>query len=198
MTRENCLTLPWPVRVRHSRAAGNHRNSRNSLARFPATGKQVFGREDDFAFLDGAWADSQVNVVTSWLGRVWANPRWSTIGWGTWLLTIIVLQNSFLAGPSTGRAPVGALRRRMNFSTRLSLGLVTWTHGSERPGRRRTIGEAYRPSSNLIGPGRPGATAKSAGPPGRTAAGAFPSGAATRALCLQFRALRDYHQAGGR
>jgi hypothetical protein len=40
------------------------------VARLPVTGKEVFGREEDLAFLDGAWADSQVNVVSvvAWAG----------------------------------------------------------------------------------------------------------------------------------
>ena len=41
-----------------------------SVARLPITGSDVFGREEDIAFLDGAWADSHVNVVTvvAWAG----------------------------------------------------------------------------------------------------------------------------------
>ena len=41
-----------------------------SVARLPVTGKEVFGREEDLAFLDAAWADSQVNVVSvvAWAG----------------------------------------------------------------------------------------------------------------------------------
>jgi serine/threonine protein kinase len=35
-----------------------------SVARLPVTGSQVFGREEDIAFLDAAWASQQVNVVT--------------------------------------------------------------------------------------------------------------------------------------
>src|SRR5215831_16098808 len=35
-----------------------------SIARLPVTGSDVFGREDDIAFLDNAWANQQVNVVT--------------------------------------------------------------------------------------------------------------------------------------
>jgi len=35
-----------------------------SVARLPVTGSDVFGREEDIAFLDGAWANQQVNVVT--------------------------------------------------------------------------------------------------------------------------------------
>ena len=41
-----------------------------SVARLPVTGSDVFGREDDIAFLDNAWASQQVNVVTivAWAG----------------------------------------------------------------------------------------------------------------------------------
>jgi serine/threonine protein kinase len=41
-----------------------------SVARLPVTGSQVFGREDDLAFLSAAWANPQVNVVTivAWAG----------------------------------------------------------------------------------------------------------------------------------
>ena len=41
-----------------------------SVARLPVTGSDVFGREDDIAFLDDAWANQDVNVVTivAWAG----------------------------------------------------------------------------------------------------------------------------------
>ena len=41
-----------------------------SVARLPVTGSDVFGREDDIAFLDAAWANQHVNVVTivAWAG----------------------------------------------------------------------------------------------------------------------------------
>ena len=41
-----------------------------SIARLPVTGSDVFGREEDLAFLDAAWADPQVNVVSivAWAG----------------------------------------------------------------------------------------------------------------------------------
>src|SRR5208337_1961076 len=35
-----------------------------SLARLPVTGSDVFGREEDIAFLNDAWANQHVNVVT--------------------------------------------------------------------------------------------------------------------------------------
>jgi NACHT domain len=41
-----------------------------SLARLPVTGSDIFGREEDIAFLDRAWANQDVNVVTivAWAG----------------------------------------------------------------------------------------------------------------------------------
>src|SRR4029077_1200008 len=60
----------------------------------------------------------------------------SIIGSDGWLLTIIVPQRLFSAGPSTDRALVGALLPQMNFLMRLSAGLAIQIHGSERRGRR--------------------------------------------------------------
>jgi serine/threonine protein kinase len=41
-----------------------------SIARLPVTGSEVFGREEDIAFLDRAWVNKEVNVVTivAWAG----------------------------------------------------------------------------------------------------------------------------------
>jgi hypothetical protein len=41
-----------------------------SVARLPVTGKEVFGREEEIAFLNDAWANPQVNIVTivAWAG----------------------------------------------------------------------------------------------------------------------------------
>jgi serine/threonine protein kinase len=41
-----------------------------SVARLPVTGSDVFGREEDIAFLDDAWTNKDVNVVTivAWAG----------------------------------------------------------------------------------------------------------------------------------
>ena len=36
-----------------------------SIARLPVTGSDVFGREEDVAFLDRAWAKKDVNVITA-------------------------------------------------------------------------------------------------------------------------------------
>ena len=57
-----------------------------SVARLPVTGIDLFGREEDIAFLDAAWANEQGNIVTivawaavgkstlvsHWLGRMGA------------------------------------------------------------------------------------------------------------------------------
>jgi predicted ATPase len=47
-----------------------------SVARLPVTGRDVFGREEDIAFLDAAWANPQVNVVTT---VAWAGVGKSTL-----------------------------------------------------------------------------------------------------------------------
>jgi len=41
-----------------------------SVARLPIIGRDLFGREEDIAFLDRAWANKDVNVVTivAWAG----------------------------------------------------------------------------------------------------------------------------------
>ena len=82
-------------------------------------------------------------------GPVSGSRRSLTIGSDGWLLNIIVLRSSFLAGPSIDRAAVGTLRPRMNFLTRLSLGLEIQIHGSERHGRRA---KDWRSSSRIVEP----------------------------------------------
>ena len=62
-------------------------------------------------------------------GLVSGSPRSSIIGFDGWLLNIIVLRNSFLAGPSTDRVQLGGLRPQMNFLTLLLLGLEIQIHG---------------------------------------------------------------------
>src|SRR5260221_7520340 len=51
-----------------------------SVARLPITGSDVFGREEDLAFLDDAWANQHINVVTI---VAWAGVGKSTLvnGW---------------------------------------------------------------------------------------------------------------------
>src|SRR5215831_979898 len=77
------------------------------------------------------------------------NRPWSTIGSDDWLLNTIVLRNSYLAGLSTDRAPVAALRLPMNFLMPLFTGLAIQIHGSEQPGRKA------RDSRSSLGIGEP-------------------------------------------
>jgi hypothetical protein len=55
-----------------ARALGSRglRPEKISVARLPVTGSDLFGREEDIAFLDDAWANKEVNVVTivAWAG----------------------------------------------------------------------------------------------------------------------------------
>ena len=107
-----------------------------SVARLPVTGTDLFGREEDIAFLDDAWGNQHVNIVTIIAGLGSGSPRWSTIGSGGWQLKTTVPQSSFLAGLSTDKAPVGMLPRRMNFLTWLWSGLAMLTRDWERRGKR--------------------------------------------------------------
>ena len=71
ITRQSLQETPPAVS-----SAGTRRNPARlgprkiSLARLPVTGSDVFGREEDVAFLNDAWAKQQSNVVTivAWAG----------------------------------------------------------------------------------------------------------------------------------
>src|ERR1700736_5453845 len=66
---------------------------------------------------------SGYNWFRSLHGPVSGSPFSLTIGSEGWLLTIIVLRNSSLAGPFTHRATVGRLPLQANFLMRLFTGL---------------------------------------------------------------------------
>jgi tetratricopeptide (TPR) repeat protein len=57
-------------RVGTRKPPARHAPKKISLARLPVTGSDVFGREEDIAFLDCAWANRDVHVVTivAWAG----------------------------------------------------------------------------------------------------------------------------------
>jgi len=61
---------PVTSRVRTSGRAARLGPVEISIAGLPVTGGDLFGREEDIAFLDDAWANQQVNVVTvvAWAG----------------------------------------------------------------------------------------------------------------------------------
>jgi predicted ATPase len=71
ITRQSFQKIPPPesaVRTRRRQARSGPKKI--SVARLPVTGSDVFGREEDIAFLEGAWANQHVNVVTivAWAG----------------------------------------------------------------------------------------------------------------------------------
>jgi serine/threonine protein kinase len=107
-----------------------------SIARLPVTGSDLFGREEDIAFLDAAWANPSVNVVNI--------VAWTGVGKSTlinhwlrqWLPNTTTLLSSFMVGRSIGRAPAWGPRPPMNLWTRRSTGLEIQILGLERHGRR--------------------------------------------------------------
>jgi serine/threonine protein kinase len=71
ITRQSLQKAPsaaLPVGTRKPPA--RHAPEKISVARLPVTGSNVFGREEDIAFLDDVWANHCVNVVTivAWAG----------------------------------------------------------------------------------------------------------------------------------
>jgi TolB-like protein len=63
-------TTSTASRVRTRRPPARRGPKKISVARLPVTGSDVFGREEDIAFLDEAWANQRVNIVTiiAWAG----------------------------------------------------------------------------------------------------------------------------------
>jgi tetratricopeptide (TPR) repeat protein len=61
---------PTDLRVGTRKTPARLAPEKISVAKLPVTGSDVFGREEDIAFLDRAWANKEVNVVTivAWAG----------------------------------------------------------------------------------------------------------------------------------
>ena len=71
ITRESLRKMPSIAsRVRTRKPPARLAPDKISVARLPVTGSDIFGREEDIAFLDDAWAKKDVNVVTivAWAG----------------------------------------------------------------------------------------------------------------------------------
>jgi len=65
ITRQSLKEAPSTTsRIRTRKPPARLAPKKISLARLPVTGSDIFGREEDIAFLDDAWANQQVNVVT--------------------------------------------------------------------------------------------------------------------------------------
>jgi hypothetical protein len=102
----------------------------------PITGSELFGPEEDIAFLDRAWAKKEVNVV---IIVAWAGVGKSTLV-NHWLRGMaakhyraaeLVFGWSFYRQGATG-----TLLLPMNFLTWRSIGLEIQIHGSELLGRK--------------------------------------------------------------
>jgi hypothetical protein len=78
ITRRNLQQIPAPTsRVGTRKPPARLGPKKISIARLPVTGSDVFGREEDIGFLDDAWANQQVNVVTI---VAWGGVGKSTLG----------------------------------------------------------------------------------------------------------------------
>ena len=65
ITRQSLKEAPSTTsRIRTRKPPARLAPKKISLARLPVTGSDIFGREEDIGFLDDAWANQQVNVVT--------------------------------------------------------------------------------------------------------------------------------------
>ena len=134
-----------------------------SIARLPVTGSDLFGREEDIAFLNDAWANPDVNVVTI--------VAWAGVGKST-------LVNHWLRGMAAEHYRSAELVFGWSFYRQGSSGgtssadefldaalTLVWRSRSTNwngVGEGRKIGEADLASSNLTGSGRLGAAPKSA------------------------------------
>jgi Protein kinase domain/NACHT domain len=71
ITREALHKVPSAAALARTRRSPSKPGPKKiSVARLPVTGSDLFGREEDIAFLDRAWANKAVNVVTivAWAG----------------------------------------------------------------------------------------------------------------------------------
>jgi len=71
ITRRNLQQIPPPTsRVGTRKPPPRLGPKKVSVARLPITGSDVFGREEDIAFLDRAWANADIKIVTivAWAG----------------------------------------------------------------------------------------------------------------------------------
>jgi hypothetical protein len=71
ITRDDLHKMPPAAsRVGTRKPSTRSEPKKVSVAKLPVTGSDLFGREDDIAFLDDAWANRDINVVTivAWAG----------------------------------------------------------------------------------------------------------------------------------
>jgi hypothetical protein len=119
-----------------------------SVARLPVTGSEIFGREEDVAFLEATWANHRINIVTI---VAWAGVGKSTLV-NHWLARMAAERfrsaELVFCWSFTGKA-VAVLRQRTNSLMRLLVGLATRIQGSEQHGKRV---KGWRNSSRIVEP----------------------------------------------
>ena len=169
-----------------------------SIARLPVTGSDLFGREEDMAFLDAAWANKNVNVVSivawagvgkstlvnHWLRRLAADRYRSAefvFGWSFYR------QGTKGEGASADEFLDAVLSWFGDPDPRLG---TAWEKGARLAqliARRRTLVvlDGLEPLQHPPGP------------QGGSTAGACPPGAAARVGRVQPGPLRHHHPAGG-
>ena len=170
-----------------------------SVARLPVTGSDVFGRDEDVAFLDRAWANQDVNVVTI---VAWAGVGKSTLV-NHWLRRMVAEHyrsaelvfgwSFYRQGTSGGSSSAdefldAALAWFGDKDPRVG---TAWEKGerlAKLVAHRRTllVLDGLEPVQNPPGPQE-----------GRLAR-PLPPGASARARCFQYRTLCDYHADTGR
>jgi serine/threonine protein kinase len=163
ITRQKLQTPPGTPRVGTRKPSARSGPKKISVARLPVTGSDVFGREEDLAFLDDAWANKDVNVVTI---VAWAGVGKSTLvnHWLRRMATDHYRSAELIFGWSFYRQ--GSSGETSSAAEFLDAALTWFGDPDPRIGtvweKGRKIGEAHRPSSNLTGSGRPGAAPKPA------------------------------------
>ncbi len=187
IARQSLQKTPFTAsRVRTRKPPTRIAPKKISVARLPVTGGDVFGREEDIAFLDSAWANKDVNVVTivawagvgkstlvnHWLRRMAAEQYRSAqlvFGWSFY-------RQGTSGGPSSADEFLdAALSWFGDLDPRIG---TAWEKGE-----RLAKLVAHRP--HLVNSGRLGAPPKSAGSAGRPPARAVPTGPSARACRLQ-------------
>ena len=138
ITRQNLQQIPPPTsRVGTRKPPGRLGPKKISVARLPITGSDVFGRDEDIAFLDRAWAKKEVNVATI---VAWAGVGKSTLV-NHWLRGMaakhyrsaeFVFGWSFYRQGSSG----GTSSADEFLDAALSFGSATQIRGSGPPGKR--------------------------------------------------------------
>jgi serine/threonine protein kinase len=169
-----------------------------SIARLPVTGSDIFGREEDIAFLDSAWANPKANVVTI---VAWAGVGKSTLV-NHWLRRMAAKHYrsaEFVFGWSFYRQ--GTSGNTSSADEFLDAALTWFGDPDPRLGTRGRKAKDSRSSSHIVEPclfWMAWSRSKIRLVHKKDGCGILPSSALARTCCLQYGALRNYHADAGR